>query len=259
VSHARTSVGESGERTSSRRGGLLRETAIIVVSALVLSVLVRTFLVQAFYVPSESMENTLLPSDRIIASKISTTISGVHRGDVVVFTDPGGWLPPAPHSSGPGSYLRDAFTFIGLLPSDTGQDLVKRVIGLPGDRVQCCDAKGRIVLNGVPLDEVTYVKPGDSTDQVRFDITVPAGRVFVMGDNRANSRDSRYHLEVSNGGVPLEDIVGKVVVTVWPLSQFGTIGTPPVLSDPALDRTPAAKVKPLPGTGPPGSPPEASP
>jgi signal peptidase I len=228
---------------------VLRETAIIVVSALVLSVLVRTFLVQAFYVPSESMENTLLPSDRILASKVTTRFAGVHRGDVVVFKDPGGWLPPVVKRGGAASIVREGLTFIGLLPSDSGEDLVKRVIGLPGDRVQCCDAKGRIVLNGVPLDEASYVKPGDTTDQVRFDVTVPAGSVFVMGDNRSNSRDSRYHLEQNSGGVPIDNVVGKVTVIVWPFSRFATVGTPPVLEDPALDATPPAKVPALPGTG----------
>ncbi len=246
MSHARDVDGESsGGRTSS----VLRETAIIVVSALVLSVLVRTFLVQAFYVPSESMENTLLPSDRILASKISTRVAGVHRGDVVVFKDPGGWLPPVPVRTGASSVLREGLTFVGLLPSDSGEDLVKRVIGLPGDRVQCCNARGRIVLNGVALDEASYVKPGDTTDQVRFDVTVPAGSVFVMGDNRANSRDSRYHLQENFGAVPLDNVVGKVTLIVWPFSRFATVGTPPVLEDPALGSTPPSTVPALPGAG----------
>ena len=132
--------------------------------------------------------------------------------------------------------LRGALTFIGLLPSDSGQDLVKRVIAVGGDRIRCCDAAGRIVLNGVPLDESSYIKPGAGTDQVRFDVTVPADAVFVMGDNRANSRDSRYHLDVDSGGVPLGNVVGKVVLVVWPIDSFTTVGTPPVLEDPALSR-----------------------
>jgi signal peptidase I len=198
----------------------LRETGIIVVSALVLSALVRAFLVQAFFVPSASMEDTLMVGDRIIASKISNRVAGVTRGEIIVFQDPGGWLPdpPAP-VEGARTTLRSALTFIGLLPSDTGQDLVKRAIGIPGDRVVCCNIDGRIVVNGAALDE-PYVR--GSTDQVLFDVVVPPDSMFVMGDNRGDSRDSRYHLEVNNGSIPLANAVGRVVLVAWPLSQFST-------------------------------------
>lgn len=236
-------VEEEGDRVTdqdtrpddAKGGGLLKEIGIIVGSALVLSILVRTFLFQAFYVPSESMEDTLQISDRIIASKITTHFAGVNRGDIVVFRDPGGWLPDPVQPSGAGGLVREALTFIGLLPSNTGQDLVKRVIGVAGDHVQCCDARGRIVLNGVALNESAYVKPGDPTDQVTFDVIVPDGTVFVMGDNRANSRDSRYHLEFDNGGVPVDNVVGRVVVVVWPLSAIRTLGTPEVLENPKIE------------------------
>lgn len=194
----------------------LRETGIIVVSALVLSALVRAFLVQAFYVPSGSMENTLLPSDRIIASKITTSLTGVHRGEIVVFSDPSDWLPDLEQSTNP---VRNALTFIGLLPSDTGQDLVKRVIGVGGDRVACCDVDGRILVNGHALTEPYIIGP---TDQVQFDVTVPPDSVFVMGDNRGDSRDSRFHLEENNGAVPLGNVVGRVVAVVWPFSSLST-------------------------------------
>jgi signal peptidase I len=225
-----------------RKGGLqkkksgplhvLRETAIIVVSALVLSALVRAFLIQAFYVPSASMEETLMPNDRIIAAKIVTRISGIQRGEIVVFRDPGGWLPtPEPAAPGARSYLRSALTFIGLIPSDSGQDLVKRAIAIAGDRVACCDEQGRIVLNGVPLVEPYVNGP---TDQVRFDIVVPAASMFMMGDNRGNSRDSRYHLNVNNGSVPQTAAVGRTVLTVWPFDRFSTHGIPEIFSNPAI-------------------------
>ena len=210
----------------------LRETGIIVVSALVLSALVRAFLVQAFYVPSASMEDTLLISDRIIASKITTTMSGVSRGEVVVFKDPGDWLDePPPPPAGFRGVLRQGLTFVGLLPSDTGQDLVKRVIGVEGDRIACCDADGRIVLNGVPLVEDYIIGP---TDQVRFDLVVPDDSVFVMGDNRGNSRDSRFHLEENDGGVPVGNVVGRVVLVVWPIKSFSTVPVPEIFGNPAV-------------------------
>ncbi len=121
---------------------LVREIVIVLVCALVLSVLVRTFLVQAFYVPSQSMENTLMPNDRIVASKITTAISGVTRGEVVVFRDPGGWLPESDTSVGP---VSKGLEFIGLVPSTSGNDLVKRVIGIAGDHIKCCNQQGQIV------------------------------------------------------------------------------------------------------------------
>ena len=204
----------------------LRETAIIVVSALILSALVRAFLVQAFFVPSSSMEDTLLISDRIIASKITTSLSGVQRGEIVVFKDPGGWLPePPPPEGGLRGAIRTGLTFIGLIPSDSGKDLVKRVIGLGGDRVQCCDAEGRILVNGIALDEPYIIGP---TTQVLFDTVVPPDSMFVMGDNRGNSRDSRFHLEQANGSVPIGNVVGRVVLVVWPFNRLATEPIPEV-------------------------------
>lgn len=235
---AREPVGESpnpqqaeGPRRS-RGWRALTETLVIIVIALALSALVRAFLLQAFYVPSASMESTLIPSDRIIASKITTSLSGPQRGEILVFRDPGGWIPDAPESqSGWRGVLQPALTFLGILPSDSGNDLVKRVIGLPGDRVACCDSAGRIVLNGVPLEE-SYVQ--GPTDQVRFDVTVPVDRMFVMGDNRGNSRDSRYHLDRDNGGVPVSNAVGRVVLTVWPLARLGIAEIPSIFGNPAI-------------------------
>lgn len=209
----------------------LAETVVIIGVALAAAVLIRLFLVQAFYVPSGSMENTLLPSDRIVASKITTHFSGVQRGQVVVFKDPGGWLPaPGPAPGGLSGAVHSLFTFIGLLPSDSGSDLVKRVIGVGGDHIVCCDIDGHIQLNGKSLIE-PYIKPGDTTDQVLFDVVVPKDNIFVMGDNRSNSRDSRYHLRVRDGGVPVKDVVGNVFVTVWPLSRFTFMSIPDTFSD----------------------------
>lgn len=229
---ARHAKGRGPRPQRSGAGRWFGETAIIIVSALVLSALVRAFLVQAFFVPSASMEDTLLISDRIVASKITTTMSGTSRGEVVVFKDPGDWLPePPPPPGGMRGALRTGLTFIGLLPSDTGQDLVKRVIGVAGDRVACCNSDGRIVLNGVPLVE-DYVK--GPTNQVQFDVVVPDDSVFVMGDNRGDSRDSRFHLEVDNGAVPEEDVVGRVALVIWPLANFSTVPIPEIFADPQI-------------------------
>jgi signal peptidase I len=229
------------EQTRTKHTSVGREVLLIVGVALVLSVLVRTFIAQAFFVPSSSMEDTLRIQDRILASKITTRFSGVERGEVVVFTDPSDWLPEPEPLDGLRGTIVEALTFVGLLPADTGEDLVKRVIGIEGDRVVCCDAKGRIVLNGVSLDE-TYLKPGDGTAQVRFDVTVPDGSVFVMGDNRADSADSRYHLGENSGGVPVANVVGRVVAVIWPVENWSSVPVPEIFADPRLDQGAAGSV-----------------
>jgi len=232
--HRRRQEGEAKPQRTV--GALLREVSIIVICALVLSALVRAFVLQAFYVPSASMEQTLLPSDRIVAAKLTTKISGVRRGEVVVFRDPGGWLPlPTPGPGGWEGFVREAATFVGLLPSESGQDLVKRVIAVGGDRIACCDSQGRIVLNGVSLDE-PYLN--GATDQVRFDVTLPQDTVFVMGDNRGDSRDSRFHLEELNGGVPVDDVVGRAFLIAYPTERFSSLPVPTIFENPALGSIP---------------------
>lgn len=205
-----------------KKHSFIRESVTVVLTALFLSVLVRTFLVQAFYVPSGSMENTLITNDRIVVSKISTRITGVHRGDVVVFHDPSSWLGggyPDPYDTRVGRILQ----FVGIVPSNSGNDLVKRVIGVGNDTVECCDPAGHIIVNGVPQTNETYIKPGNGTAQIKFKVLVPEGNVFVMGDNRGNSEDSRFHLDLDNGMIPLEEIVGRVALKIWPIDRFGGI------------------------------------
>lgn len=211
----------------------LIEFVVIIAIALGIATFMRAFLIQPFYVPSGSMEQTLQINDRVIASKISTRISGIERGEILVFKDPNGWLPPfEPSNSGIRGALTQALTFVGLLPSDSGDDLVKRVIGLEGDQVACCNDAGQIVLNGVGLDESAYVS--GPTDQVLFDVTVPPGGMFVMGDNRGNSADSRFHLGENNGSVPVDNAVGRVVLVVWPFDRFSTEPIPEVFDNPAI-------------------------
>lgn len=205
----------------------LRETSFILITAITLSVLLRTFIFQAFFVPSESMVATLLTDDRIIASKLSYRFGEINRGDIVVFADPGSWLPDRRPETGVKANLTKLFTWIGVLPANSGEDLVKRVIGLPGDNVKCCTNK-HLVINGYELKSEPYTR-GDS-DQMKFDINVPEGRLFVMGDNRQYSSDSRFHLETASGTIPIENVVGQVVSIVWPLNRFGTMISPEELA-----------------------------
>jgi signal peptidase I len=206
--------------------GAVREVVLVLVIALGLSLLIKTLLVQAFFIPSESMENTLLPGDRVLVSKLTPGPFDLKRGDVVVFADPGGWLPPAPEAS-EGTIrhgLRSGLMFVGLLPADSDEHLIKRLIGLPGDKVACCDAKGRLTVNGAPINE-PYLYPGDDPSDP-FSVTVPAGRLWMMGDHRSDSEDSRYHPTLDHGFVPIDDVVGKAFIKVWPLSRFGLLRNP---------------------------------
>ena len=208
---------------------LVRETVTVVVIALGLSLLIKTFLVQAFFIPSQSMENTLLIGDRVLVSKLTPGPIDLKRGDVVVFKDPGGWLPSTPPvDEGPlRDGFRDVLTFVGLLPADSGDHLIKRVIGLPGDKVICCDAKGRITVNGAPIQE-PYLYPGDQPSEGKtFNTTVPAGRLWVMGDHREVSQDSRFHPELAGGTVSIkDDVVGRAFVVVWPFSHAKILHNP---------------------------------
>lgn len=204
-------------------GGLLRETAIVVGTALVLSLLIKTFLAQAFFIPSESMEDTLVVDDRVLVNLLEPGPLPLERGDVVVFKDPGGWLDPsvAPERSALGQGVVDVLTFVGVLPQDAGEHLIKRVVGLPGDRVVCCDEQGRVSVNGEPLDE-SYLPDGTEPSSLTFDVEVPDGRIWVMGDNRGFSQDSRYHQDLEGGGTVAEDLmVGRATLLFWPLDRFG--------------------------------------
>ena len=206
-------------------GAWLREVLTIVVIALVLSFLIKTFLFRAFYIPSGSMEETLEINDRIFVNLLVPQPIDLNRGDVVVFKDTKGWLPEtAAQASNP---VRDALTFVGLLPDESQQHLVKRVIGTEGDRVVCCDADGRITVNGEPLDE-PYLYPGATPSDIPFDVVVPEGKVWVMGDHRNASADSREHRNGEGGGfIDVADIEGKAVVTAWPLNRVGGVSSYP--------------------------------
>jgi signal peptidase I len=201
---------------------------IIVVSALVLSMLIKTFLVQSFYIPSGSMEDTLEIGDRVLVSKLAPGPLDLHRGDVVVFKDPGGWLSPTAvvERTGWRGVVADTLTFVGLMPQDSGEHLIKRVIGLAGDTVACCDAQGRLTVNGIPLDE-PYLAPGAEPSEMEFSVVVPEGRLWVMGDNRQNSQDSRYKQGDPGGGaIPRANVVGVAFVTLWPIDRWTVLHNP---------------------------------
>ena len=215
---------------------------MLLVAAVVLAIIVKTFFVQSFYIPTESMEPGLIKNDRILVEKPSYWFGGTpQRGDVIVFKDPGGWLD-AGETAGPASGLTKILGAIGLYP--TGGHLVKRVIGVAGDTIHCCDKSGRLVVNGHPLDESDFVArsglkcDGPEVDECTHDWTVgpvPAGELFVMGDNRAHSGDSAWHMchprAVGCGTgpvfVPVSDVVGKVAALVWPFGRAHFLHRPP--------------------------------
>jgi signal peptidase I len=224
---------ERSRRTGGSRSGalgLLRETVLVVGIALVLSLVIKTFLVQAFFIPSGSMENTLLEGDKVIVSKLTPGPFDLKRGDIVVFKDPGGWLDPTPPArrSAIGGAVHDGLTWVGLLPNDADDHLIKRVIGLPGDHVVCCTAQGLITVNGSALTE-PYIYPGNAPSEKDFNITVPAGRIWVMGDHRDISRDSRFNDPGGTGkqgSVPIDEVVGRAVLIVWPISRASWLSVP---------------------------------
>lgn len=233
-----TDLGERRSRQpEERRGGFLaavREIAVIAATALLISFLVKTFVAQAFWIPSGSMEETLVYGDRVMVSKVQAGPLAVDRGDIVVFEDPGGWLPPVQQvDRGPlVNGLVRGLEFVGVAPSSQGGHLIKRVIGLPGDTVACCDDDGALTVNGVPLEE-TYLYPGDEPSSVDFEITVPEDHIWVMGDHRSNSRDSRANDDGTGaaGSVPLDNVVGQAFVLLFPFENFDWFTVPDTFQD----------------------------
>ncbi|MCU1573400.1 MAG: signal peptidase [Micrococcaceae bacterium] len=251
--HSSTGPAEAAEpdhpshRSGRRNAGLvwLKEIGTIIAIALVLSFLIKTFLFRAYWIPSGSMEQTLELDDRIFVNLLVPRPFDLQRGDIVVFRDTQAWLPPTvPKDEGPFGWVQDAATFVGLLPDDSQQHLVKRVIGLPGDHVVCCNAEGKITVNGAPLTE-PYLYPGSEAADLSqpFDVVVPEGKVWVMGDHRDDSADSRAHQDTPGKGfISMADIEGKATVIAWPATRWTILGNyPEVFRDvPAPSSTPAA-------------------
>jgi signal peptidase I len=215
-----------------KKGSLLRELPLLLVTAIIASVIVKAFLFQAFYIPSGSMENTLKINDRVIVNKLGNYLGHIGRGDVVVFVDPGGWLPPAAASTSNNvtTMLKKGLVAVGLLPDPADQALIKRVIGVAGDHVVCCDAKGRLQVNGQSITE-PYVAAGNTPSDMKFDIKVPKSSIWVMGDHRGASEDSRYHQDDPRKGmVPISRVVGRAVAVVWPFDHMKTLPRPAALT-----------------------------
>ena len=226
-----------GGRRAKRRAkrSFWRELPILVVIALVLAILIKTFAVQAFWIPSGSMENTLEINDRVLVNKIVYHLRDIHRGDIVVFNGDGSWDPgtiPVPGNVFQQFYNGFASMFGFGRPGDI---LIKRVIGIPGDRVACCDAQGRVTVNGVPLNEGSYLYPGSAPSLMKFSDVVPAGRLWVMGDNRLVSDDSRLHQGDPGGGtIPESAVVGRAFIIIWPASRWRFLPIPATFEQPQL-------------------------
>ncbi|MFC8718758.1 signal peptidase I [Kitasatospora sp. NPDC057198] len=243
-------------KRAARRGrrSFLRELPVIVLVALVIALVMKTFLLQVFVIPSGSMEQTLQIGDRVVVDKFTPWFGAEpKRGEVVVFKDPGGWLENDHKPSTDGPVLRNVkslFSAVGLLPSDDERDLIKRVIGVGGDTVECCDEHGRVSVNGTPLDE-PYIAAGNSPSRITFKVTVPQGRLWVMGDHRDLSADSRYHMGNPGAGtIPVGNVVGRAFVVAWPISHFGQLDVPDSLSSLPGRAAGSAAVEPVPAEPP---------
>jgi signal peptidase I len=231
-----------------KRRSFWRELPILVVVAIVLAVLIKTFAVQAFWIPSGSMENTLEVNDRVLVNKIVYHLRPIHRGDIVVFNGDGSWDPgTVPVKGNVFQQFADGFaSMFGF--GQSGDILIKRVIGIPGDHVVCCNASGQITVNGVALHEQSYLFPGAAPSIQKFNIMVPRGRLWVMGDNRLDSADSRDHQGDPGGGtIPISAVVGRAFVIIWPPSRWRFLPIPATFTQPALNASNAA-------AGPPAAP-----
>ncbi|QDZ14088.1 signal peptidase I [Humibacter ginsenosidimutans] len=227
---SRSARSASEKKTKQRSVKLfIRDLVIIFLVAILVSFLIKTFLVRSFYIPSSSMEDTLRVNDLILVNELEPNLMPIHRGDVVVFTDPGGWLPPSTEKSNTNP-IEWALSLVGLAAPDSDDHLVKRVIGLPGDKVSCCNALGQMSVNGSPLVE-PYIKlpPGEQeAASLHFSVTVPKGELWVMGDNRWDSQDSSRNQNLPGKGfVPEKDVVGRAILITWPISHWSWLSNYP--------------------------------
>lgn len=256
---------EETEQRPKRPLSFLAEMVVLFAIALTIALLIKSFVVQPFFIPSGSMENTLLIGDKVLVNKVVYDLRPIGRGDIVVFDGAGSWDPPAvptPASSNPLVRVYDdtvgrlVDSIKGLFGTSPGQtDYIKRVIGIPGDRVICCNAHGQITVNGVPLEETSYLYPGATPSTGHFNIVVPPGRLWVMGDNRLDSADSRLH-DCSysdptagvtcvpydkDGTIPESAVIGRAFMIVWPPSRLRILPVPSTFGQPGLNRQASAR------------------
>jgi signal peptidase I len=247
-------TGAKHARAAGRGRPLWKELPILVAAALVIALVIKTFVVQAFYIPSGSMQNTLEIGDKVLVNKLVYHLRPIRAGDIIVFDGAGSWdAKPAPtHASNPGALLYDVTlrpllrSIGGLFGTAPGQtDYIKRVIGVPGDRVACCNSQGLITVNGVALHEKSYLYPGNKSgdapegEESHFHLTVPPGRLWVLGDHRDISDDSRGHVaDPGNGTIPENKVIGRAFMIVWPPSRWRVLSDPATFAQPGV--TPAA-------------------
>ncbi|MFE7749303.1 signal peptidase I [Streptomyces sp. NPDC057428] len=232
-----------GSKAVKKPRSFWKELPLLIGIALILALLIKTFLVQAFSIPSDSMQNTLQRGDRVLVDKLTPWFgSEPERGEVVVFHDPGGWLEdtatPDPNA------VQKFLSFIGLMPSAEEKDLIKRVIAVGGDTVEC-KKNGPVTVNGKALDDKSFIFQGNSAcdDEPFGPIHVPEGRIWVMGDHRQNSLDSRYHQELPGGGtVSNDEVVGRAIVIAWPVNRWATLPVPKTFDQPGLNAAASAAV-----------------
>lgn len=234
-----------GDGNGSRIPGWL-EFPLLIVGAFFVAFLVKTFLVQAFYIPSGSMENTLQVGDRVLVNKVVYHLRPVERGDIIVFDGTGSFVTGEvvePETNVIQVIVRGLGEIVGLAPPrDT--DFIKRVIGVGGDRVICCDADGRITVNGVPLEEDAYLFGNNPPSKQPFDVIVPDGKLWVMGDHRSASADSRSHMGEPGGGfVPVNKVIGRAFAVVWPIGNAQVLEIPATFEQPGLSASGLPPVK----------------
>jgi signal peptidase I len=236
-----------------RRRGFWRELPVLIVVALVIALVIKTFVVQAFFIPSSSMEDTLLIGDKVLVNKVVYHVRPIRAGDIVVFDGAGSWDPvptPARPSSDPIVRLYHATVLplfrsigglFGTVPGQT--DYIKRVIGVPGDHVACCNAAGQVTVNGVALHESSYLYPGSAPSEMHFHDVVPSGRLWVMGDNRLISDDSRLHTaDPGAGTIPEDKVIGRAFMIVWPPNRWRILQIPATFGQPGVTKSAAAAI-----------------